>query len=79
MKRSEMIGFIEDTITYFSNRVRPFTVEDIAKEILKEVEKRGMVPVTERAGFSGTAIVRKWEEDITDADWDRAFDNLRDN
>ena len=71
-----MVEHIENTITFYSHRVRARSTEEIADEVLKEIEKRGMVPVSQRVGFSGTATVRKWEEDITENDWDRAFDRM---
>lgn len=37
-----MVEFIENTITYYSNRIENFSSEDVANKILEEIEKRGM-------------------------------------
>lgn len=68
MKRKDAVQIIEDVLRG--------AYDYPALTILDKLENAGMIPVTKRSGFSGTAVVNKWEEDITEKDWDRAFDNL---
>lgn len=47
-----------------------------AEEILEALLKAGMLPVSKRwVTFSGDAIIYKFEEDITEKEWNRATED----
>lgn len=73
MKKSDLIEQIRRYIDEDLNTdMEPEWIEEIVNIALKA----GLQPVTKRTGFTGTAVVNKFEEDITDADWSRAFDDI---
>lgn len=53
--------------------MEPEWIEDVIQICLKQ----GMEPRSTKHGFTSMAVLNKFEEEATDLDWSRAFDELR--
>lgn len=73
MKRKDALSLIQKVLV-----IDDYHHRFLAEEILTALEKSGMSPpVVLRHGFTCTAALEMWEEDITEKDWSRAFDRAR--
>lgn len=70
MKKQDALDAIETGI----EETDGYSHSDTASKILENLLKAGMVPVSSRSGLFGKVSINKFEEDISEREWDFAFE-----